>query len=186
MNPHQDSTKGRMRMISDLKLVNELIELFGKHEWIRGCNAIKGIDHGDTCVCKPTDPDATGFCLRGGAIKVLAPDNALLASAFIMDSLESKQIPRALGFKMNNDVVAWNDDEERTLTDILALLYKRRDEIPAEEAKREEEAKKKAAAALAKNKAQHSTAPTRGKRKKASAMWLDYWTNIQNKENGDD
>jgi hypothetical protein len=156
------SPKGRMRVITDLQLVEELIVLFKRSEWIQGTNAANG-----KFKRVPTDWDANSFCLRGACIKVIAPDRGLIATAFTMDNPVSAQIPRALGFKTNAEVVVWNDAKDRTYADIMTLLKRRRREIPVEEAAREKERQKKAelqAAHQAKIKA--LTAATRKSAKK--------------------
>jgi hypothetical protein len=179
------SHHGRMRMISDLRLVNELIELFRHKEWIQGDNA--AIRTGSkVLVTTPTDPKATCFCLRGGAIHILAPDAGLLATAFTLDSEPSAQIPRALGFTFNSDVVEWNDWEDRTLADVFALLIKRQEQIPIEEAAREAEAeRKRIAAALKIEKATAAARVGKDKSRNGNRLWRSNGLNA-NKEFDDE
>jgi hypothetical protein len=184
-----------MRMISDLKLVNELLELFKHMDWIQGTNAALPRKAGDPPwdnSCIPTDPKADALCLRGACIRVLAPEAALIATAFTMDSDASRQIPRALGFGHNIDVVEWNDDEWRTMPDVIALLLQRQREIPEEEAAREAEAEKKrlamvekvtAAARRSKDK-QRPKGP--GASQPASARWWTVSNSIETEKEHDD
>lgn len=126
-------------MLTDLQLVDMLIVLFKEKEWIQGTNAANG-----RFTRNPTDWDANRFCIRGACIRILAPDRSLMATAFTMDSPISAQIPRALGFKTNQEVVSWNDAGERTFIDVEKLLRRRKREIPIEEARREAERLRKA------------------------------------------
>lgn len=141
MNAHHSDLHGRMRDMSDLELVRDLIRLFETYVWIQGTNACtKGMYS-----CSPTDDNAIGFCLRGAAIKVLDPDATLLSTVFIQESEVSSQIPRALGFKSNADVIEWNDVRAQDKDDVLALLHRRLERIPYEMEIREREMAKERA-----------------------------------------
>lgn len=121
--------------MNDIELVQRVIALYRVMHWTQGCNA----ENSTQRMLKPTDPRATALCLRGACLRVLEPDANLLATEFTFESGLSEQIARALGFESNAAVVAWNDAQDRTFEDVIALLDARLLLIPIEEAAREEE-----------------------------------------------
>ena len=111
-------------MIPDLQLLQELrIMLPGR--WTQGFNALKYGEEGKLEYTSPIDPKAACFCLRGGCIRVLAPTVRAISTLFVLDTVESMQIPRALGFHNNAEVVKWNDEDGRTEKDVLTFIDRR-------------------------------------------------------------
>jgi hypothetical protein len=104
-----------MDRIEMLRNVRKLI----RGRWDQGANAYDEEDN----IVPPLSPTAVKFCLRGACIRVLNPPwSKLSTDLHVETSPISRMIASAFGYNLNSSLVEWNDEEGRTVGDVIAFI----------------------------------------------------------------